>query len=128
MIKGSSGVGKSSLLRAIGGLWNQGEGQIIKPKQEDLFFLPQRPYLILGSLREQILYPYLEREVGDRQLQEILHQVNLSDLATKFPDLNVVEDWSKILSFGEQQRLAFARLLLTQPQYALLDEATSALD
>lgn len=128
LIIGDSGVGKSSILRAIAGLWNLGTGNIYRPKSENILFLPQRPYMILGSLRQQLLYPDLSREFSESELLETLNIVNLSQLNTKFKDLDVIEDWSKLLSLGEQQRLAFARLLLTKPDYAILDEATSALD
>ncbi|MEB3281636.1 MAG: ABC transporter ATP-binding protein/permease [Lyngbya sp.] len=128
LIIGASGVGKSSLLRAISGLWTSGSGVIYRPKREDILFLPQRPYVFQSSLREQLLYPQTEREIADEKLYHLLHKVNLSNLVEKWEGLNKIADWSKILSMGEQQRLAFARLFLYQPDYAVLDEATSALD
>jgi vitamin B12/bleomycin/antimicrobial peptide transport system ATP-binding/permease protein len=128
VIVGQSGTGKSSLLRAIAGLWNNGTGRIVRPKLEDMLFLPQRPYMLLGSLRSQLLYPNTNQAVADEKLYEILKQVNLANLPERVGGFDVVLDWADILSLGEQQRLAFARLLLTQPRYAILDEATSALD
>ncbi|MEM8604845.1 MAG: ABC transporter ATP-binding protein/permease [Cyanobacteria bacterium P01_H01_bin.121] len=130
LIMGSSGVGKSSLLRAIAGLWYTGHGVISTPPMTDLLFLPQQPYMMLGSLRQQLLYPAQgsgieDSGVTDQQLITILQQVQLEKLATQ--SLDSVVDWSQQLSLGEQQRLAFARLMLQRPTYAILDEATSAL-
>lgn len=128
VIIGQSGTGKSSLLRAIAGLWNNGTGRIVRPQLQDMLFLPQRPYMLLGSLRSQLLYPNTSQEVSDEKLYDVLKQVNLANLPERVGGFDVVLDWADILSLGEQQRLAFARLLLTQPRYAILDEATSALD
>jgi putative ATP-binding cassette transporter len=128
LIAGASGAGKSSVLRAIAGLWNAGEGHISRPPLKEMLFLPQRPYMVLGSLREQLLYPHLEQEASDDELRAILEKVNLADLPERVGGFDAEMDWGHLLSLGEQQRLAFARLLLTRPHYAVLDEATSALD
>jgi len=164
LIVGSSGTGKSSLLRAIAGLWTAGNGSISRPADEDVYFLPQRPYCpYMGSLRDQLLYPSLERppsatdddvdDVGDEdlvtkvtrshilkeslsddELLDILEKVDLGKLASRSGDgdpyrgLEAVLDWTNTLSLGEQQRLAFGRILVNKPRLVISDEATSALD
>ncbi len=128
MIVGTSGSGKSSLLRAIAGLWYAGSGTIIRPRPEDILFLPQQPYMMPGTLRSQLLYPHKDRQISDAELLGVLERVNLPDMAERFGGLDEEMDWEKVLSIGEQQRLAFARVLLTRPRFAMLDEATSALD
>lgn len=128
LVRGPSGCGKSSLLRAIIGLWDAGTGTIIRPSLDQMLFLPQRPYMVLGTLRDQLLYPNLDLKVDDLQLKEILIRVNLADLAQRHDGFDTEQNWAQVLSLGEQQRLIFARLLLNRPKYAILDEATSALD
>ncbi|NBD17792.1 MAG: ATP-binding cassette domain-containing protein [Cyanobacteria bacterium] len=128
LIMGASGCGKSSLLRAIAGLWQSGSGKIIRPPLSEILFLPQRPYMILGSLREELIYPKKETELTNEQLAEVLDKVNLPHLIERFGSLNIEMNWGEVLSLGEQQRVAFARILINQPRYVVLDEATSALD
>ncbi|KAI3591280.1 Efflux ABC transporter, permease/ATP-binding protein [Cupriavidus sp. U2] len=129
LIVGPSGGGKSSILRAISGLWNCGSGRIVRPEADQMMIVPQRPYMAVGNLRCQLLYPACAgRHIPDVDLLKLLDMVNLPDMVQRFGGLDAELDWSKVLSLGEQQRLAFARLLLARPRYALLDEATSALD
>lgn len=128
LVVGSSGCGKSSLLRAIAGLWRNGSGSVESPNYTEVLFLPQTPYMLLGTLREQLIYPNLRKNITDLEIQEAMKQVNLEDLSERMGGLETEKDWAAVLSVGEQQRLAFARILLSQPKYAILDEATSALD
>lgn len=128
LVRGPSGCGKSSLLRSIVGLWDTGTGTILRPPLDQMLFLPQKPYMVLGSLRDQLLYPNMDLKVDDLQLQQVLIQVNLPDLAQRHNGFDSEQNWSEVLSLGEQQRLIFARLLINKPSYAILDEATSALD
>lgn len=128
LITGPSGCGKSSLLRAIAGLWNSGSGVVQHPPLQDMFFLPQRPYMQSGTLRSQIIYPSARSDLSDAQLLELLQQAHLETLAERVGGLDAVHDWEKWLSTGEQQRLALARVLARNPAMVILDEATSALD
>ena len=124
LITGVSGAGKSTLLRTLAGIWPYGRGTVVRPK-EAVMFLPQRPYLPLGTLRQALIYPEADRMTTDRELVDILTSCRLPDLVTRLDDF---ADWTQMLSLGEQQRIAFARVLVARPQYLFLDEATAALD
>jgi putative ATP-binding cassette transporter len=136
LIVGPSGAGKSTLLRAVAGIWPFGRGEI-NLSEKRILFLPQRPYLPLGTLAATLLYPLGPRSRGNgdsrneknrlplAQLTTVLEQVGLRALAS---ELETLDNWPQRLSLGEQQRLAFARILLTEPSLVFLDEATSALD
>ncbi len=124
LIKGVSGCGKSTLLRAISGIWPFVEGKISLPERSKLMFIPQKPYLPLGTLREALNYPG-NKPCSDEELVFLMDLCQIGYLKDK---LGVEADWSHVLSVGEQQRLAFVRAHLQQPQWLFLDEATSALD
>ena len=125
LIRGPSGSGKSTLFRAIAGIWPFGAGQVRLPLNRRSLFLPQRPYLPIGTLREVIAYPMLDGDFSDKNVGDALTTVGLQHLNAR---LNEQQNWSLQLSPGEQQRVAFARALLQQPAWLFLDEATSSLD
>ena len=116
-------MGKTTLLRAVAGLWPYVAGKVARPLDEQALFLPQKPYLPLGSLRQALYYP-ASAEPGARA-EEVLRQCHLAHLVSQ---LDVEGDWARILSLGEQQRLAIGRVLLNRPQVVFLDEASSAMD
>jgi putative ATP-binding cassette transporter len=128
LVVGPSGCGKTSFLRLVSGLWEPAAGTVQRPPVGELMFIPQKPYMLLGSLREQLCYPQPPERFGDDQLRHVLEEVRLPELVHRYPDLDIKQDWPRLLSLGEQQRLGFARLLLNAPRFAVLDEATSALD
>ena len=125
LISGPSGAGKSTLFRAIAGIWPFGRGEIRLPQSARTLFLPQKPYLPIGSLREVVSYPMPPAGIDDVALRDALEAVGLSALA---PRLDESAHWALALSPGEQQRIAFARALVQKPDWLFLDEATSAVD
>ena len=124
LIKGVSGSGKSTLLRAISGIWPFVDGKIFLPERDKLMFIPQKSYLPLGTLRAALNYP------GNKPIDdtELIYLMDLCQIGYLKDKLDLEADWSHVLSVGEQQRLAFVRAHIQQPQWLFLDEATSALD
>ena len=125
LVTGPSGIGKSTLFRALSGIWPFGSGVVKVPAAARVLFLPQRPYLPIGSLRDAVAYPTAGQGFDDATLKEVLTACQLPEMAER---LNEVDHWAQRLSTGEQQRIAFARALLNRPDWLFLDEATSALD
>src|SRR5712691_6848324 len=125
LISGPTGSGKSTLFRAIAGIWPFGRGEIRIARDARILFLPQRPYLPIGMLRDVVSYPMPARGVADGALREALEVVGLTELAGR---LDEAAHWALQLSPGEQQRIAFARALVQKPEWLFLDEATSAVD
>jgi putative ATP-binding cassette transporter len=126
LLGGESGSGKSTLIRAIAGLWPWGEGRILLPANAKLAFVPQRPYIPLGTLRDAIAYPIEGSLLTDDRAGAVLKEVGLGYLLAKLDDED--ERWDQTLSGGERQRIAFARLLIEEPSIIIMDEATAALD
>ncbi|VVT54347.1 uncharacterized protein SAPINGB_P004030 [Magnusiomyces paraingens] len=131
LISGPNGSGKSAVARVLGGLWPVFRGLVSKPVAADIAFIPQRPYLTVGTLREQVSYPYTsadleEMGVTDAHLEKILEEVKLEYLVSREGGWDVHKPWKDVFSGGEKQRVMFARVLLKQPKFAVIDEGTSA--
>jgi putative ATP-binding cassette transporter len=124
LVTGPSGAGKSTFFRALAGIWPYWRGRIRLPGGKRLLFLPQKPYLPLGSLKHAVSYPDDATQHSDASVRDALKAVGLAHLAA---DLERSENWAQVLSGGEQQRLAFARALLYRPDWLFLDEATASL-
>jgi len=124
-VLGPSGTGQTTLVRTIAGLWPFARGRIETPPPERMMFVPQRPYLPIGTLRAVVSFPAAEGSIPDERIRHVLEQLGLRSLAGR---LDASEPWEQKLSAGEQQRLALARALLQRPGWLLLDDATSALD
>lgn len=125
LIKGKSGLGKSTFVRTIAGIWPYASGEMIYPEGKSLMYLPQKPYMPLGTLAEALLFPGKLTEQSDKLLPDLLRTCGLESF---IPKLHETARWSDHLSPGEQQRIAFARVLLQQPDWVFLDESTSMLD
>ena len=132
MISGPNGCGKSSMFRLLGGLWPIFGGKMTRPGSDQIFYIPQRPYLPNGNLRDQIIYPHdkltmmKKKNIMDRDLREIVKKVKLESIIDREGGWDSVNDWNDVLSGGEKQRMAMARLIYHKPTFALLDECTSA--
>jgi vitamin B12/bleomycin/antimicrobial peptide transport system ATP-binding/permease protein len=128
LISGSSDAGKVALFRATAGLWTAGKGGILRPAAADISFLAERPYLPPGTLREILVPAKLERLISDAQINALLHELDLDPVLARAGGLNIEQDWGTLLSFGEQQLLAFIHILLASPHFVFVDRVSTALE
>ena len=128
LLTGPKGIGKTALMLATAGLWSEGSGRISRPHHRKTLFMPERPYMVPGTLRDQFIQEVPEAVFSNERILGVLQKLHLDTLVKRMGGLDVEQNWESILSLGEQQLIAFARLFLANPDFAFLDHAGSALD